>query len=245
MSIELIVFVFLVILASSLIRTVFGFGNALLAMPLLAMTSLGMPAVTALVALVASTLALQIVIQNWRNIDLAITWRLIISSLMGIPAGLALLKVADESVVKMILALLIMGFSIFSLIKPRGRAPVSELWSFPFGFLSGVLGGAYNTNGPPIVIYGTLRRWPPEHFRATLQGYFFPTSLLILLSHGLAGFWTAQVWSLYALSIPAMIAAMIMGDWIYRRLPRKRFDQAIHYILIILAVSLIIHVIFS
>ncbi|MDI6727227.1 MAG: sulfite exporter TauE/SafE family protein [Smithellaceae bacterium] len=245
MSIELIVFVLVVILASSLIRTVFGFGNALLAMPLLAMTSLGMPVVTALVALVASTLALYIVIRNWRDVDLAITWRLIISSLMGIPAGLALLKVADESVVKMILGLLIMGFSIFSLIKPQGRKAVSELWSFPFGFLSGVLGGAYNTNGPPIVIYGTLRRWPPEHFRATLQGYFFPTSLLILLSHGLAGFWTAQVWNLYALSIPAMIAAIIMGDWIYRRLPRKRFDQAIHYILIILAVSLIIHVIFS
>ncbi len=245
MSIELIAFVLLVLFSSSLLRVVFGFGNALLAMPLLAMTSLGMPSVTALVALVASTLALQIILRNWRDIDLAITWRLILSSMIGIPVGLALLKVADEAVVKMILALLIMGFSIFGLIKPSGGKPVNELWSFPFGFLSGVLGGAYNTNGPPIVIYGALRRWPPEHFRATLQGYFFPTSLLILLSHGLAGFWTARVWSLYALSIPAMIAAIILGNWIHQRLPRNRFDQAIHLLLIVLAASLILHVIFS
>ena len=32
-------------------------------------------------------------------------------------------------------------------------------------------------NGPPLVIYGALRRWSPQHFRATLQGYFLPASL--------------------------------------------------------------------
>jgi hypothetical protein len=31
-------------------------------------------------------------------------------------------------------------------------------------------------NGPPLVIYGALRRWTPERFRATLQGYFLPAS---------------------------------------------------------------------
>ena len=42
-----------------------------------------------------------------------------------------------------------------------------------FGFFAGILGGAYNTNGPPVVIYGSLRKWSPATFRATLQGYFF------------------------------------------------------------------------
>jgi len=37
------------------------------------------------------------------------------------------------------------------------------------------IGGAYGMNGPPLVAYGSLRRWtPPERFRATLQGYFLP-----------------------------------------------------------------------
>src|SRR5262249_725178 len=62
-----------------------------------------------------------------------------------------------------------------------------------FGLGAGVLGGAYGMNGPPLVVYGTLRRWSPGRFRATLQGYFLPASLL-----GMAGYWAA------GLSVPAL-----------------------------------------
>ena len=41
-----------------------------------------------------------------------------------------------------------------------------------FGFAAGILGGAYGMNGPPLVVYGGLRRWQPTQFRAMLQGYF-------------------------------------------------------------------------
>ncbi len=39
-------------------------------------------------------------------------------------------------------------------------------------------------NGPPLVVYGGMRRWSPQHFRATLQGYFLPASVI-----GMAGYW--------------------------------------------------------
>jgi hypothetical protein len=55
-------------------------------------------------------------------------------------------------------------------------------------------------SGPlPLVVYGSLRGWPPERFRATLQGYFLPASLL-----GLAGpaLWTwYAAYSLFSLAI--------------------------------------------
>lgn len=38
-------------------------------------------------------------------------------------------------------------------------------------------------NGPPLAVYGSLRRWSPQRFRATLQGYFLPASLV-----GLGGY---------------------------------------------------------
>ena len=44
-------------------------------------------------------------------------------------------------------------------------------------------------NGPPLVVYGTMRRWSPQHFRATLEGYFLPASLI-----GMAGYWAAGLW---------------------------------------------------
>ena len=38
-------------------------------------------------------------------------------------------------------------------------------------------------NGPPLVVYGVLRRWQPAQFRATLQGYFLIASVV-----GMAGY---------------------------------------------------------
>jgi hypothetical protein len=42
-------------------------------------------------------------------------------------------------------------------------------------------------NGPPLVIYGSMRRWSPQHFRATLQGYFLPASIIGMSGYRLAG----------------------------------------------------------
>jgi hypothetical protein len=57
-------------------------------------------------------------------------------------------------------------------------------------------------NGPPLVIYGTLQRWSPQHFRATLQGYFLPASVLIMAGYWFAGLWTAAVTRYYRSRFP-------------------------------------------
>jgi uncharacterized membrane protein YfcA len=75
-----------------------------------------------------------------------------------------------------------------------------------FGFSAGVLGGAYGMNGPPLVIYGSLRHWSPEYFRATLQGYFLPASLLGMCGYWLAGLWVPAVTRYYLWSLPIVMA---------------------------------------
>ena len=42
-------------------------------------------------------------------------------------------------------------------------------------------------NGPPAVIYDAPPAVVPEHFRATLQGYFLPASLVAVAGYWLAG----------------------------------------------------------
>jgi len=99
------VLVLLIILVSTLVRAVFGFGNALIAMPLLAMTPIGMKTATPLVALVATILSLVILVKDWRMIDLRSTWRLLVATIPGIPLGLILLKGPYENTGKIILVL--------------------------------------------------------------------------------------------------------------------------------------------
>ena len=93
---------------------------------------------------------------------------------------------------------------------------------------AGVLGGAYGMNGPPLVIYGSLRGWSPQHFRATLQGYFLPASLAGMCGYWLANLWTPTVTYYYLVSLPLVVAAILLGRAVNRRLSGPAFLRYVH-----------------
>src|SRR5947208_1323780 len=185
----LIVWVLAVIFLATLIRSAFGFGEALVAVPLLALL---MPVEVAapLAVLVSITVAVVVLAEDWHRVHLGSAWRLVVSTLFGIPLGLLLLKGLPEPAVKAVLAVVIIAFSGYCLARRTPLMLHDDRLAWPFGFAAGVLGGAYGMNGPPLVVYGTLRRWTAEHFRATLQGYFLPASVMGMIGYGVTGLWT-------------------------------------------------------
>ncbi len=231
--------VLFILFISTLTRSTFGFGDALIAMPLLALI-IDVKMAAPLVALISTSIALIIVGGSWRSIDLKAAWRLILASLVGIPFGIVVLKTAPEDMVKGVLGLLVILFSLYNLVQPVLFSLHQPKWAYGFGFVAGILGGAYNINGLPVVIYGTLRRWSPVHFRATLQGYFVPTGGLILIGHGLAGFLTFQVVQFYALALPLVLVAIFLGGKLNRHIPMYRFERMLYVALIVLGGMLLI-----
>lgn len=171
-----------IVFLAALVRGAFGFGDALIGMPLLALF-VPLTFATPLMALVGPTLAVLIPGQGMAiALDVRGAGVLIASTLAGIPVGLWGLKRIDGRIVNLILAVVIILFALYSLLHP-GLLRLRTARSAPlFGFTAGVLGAAYNTNGPPVIFYGALRGWAPESFRATLQGYFLPTGTAILIS---------------------------------------------------------------
>ena len=168
--------------------------------------------VAAPVAVMASiTVAFIVVVQDWRKIHLRSTGLLVLPTLLGIPLGLILLRTVAEPVVKGILAAVIIAFSADALLGGKHRELKNDRFAWLFGFGAGVLGGAYGMNGPPLVIYGSLRRWSPQHFRATLQGYFLPASLAGLWGYQIAGLVTPDVGRFYLWSLPCVILATFLG----------------------------------
>lgn len=237
--------VLLIIFCATLIRAVFGFGNALVAMPLLAMTPIGMKTATPLIALTGIVLTVIILVKDWRVVDIRNTWQLLIATVPGIPLGLILLNGAYENTGKIILALVIILFSCYGLFRPR-LVRLKNAWMvYPFGFLAGVLGSAYNSNGPPIVIYGTLRRWPPDLFRANLQGYFFMSSVIIIAGHGMGGLWTPSVGWYFLLSLPLVLLSLWIGNRINRSIPQGHFDRYIHILLILVGTLLFVQTVLA
>jgi hypothetical protein len=153
--------VVLVIFLSTLIRSALGFGEALVAVPLLALL-VPVEVVAPLAVLFSITVAAVVVIQDWHKVQFESAWKLFLSTLLGIPLGLLLLTKVPESVVKGGLAVVIIAFSTYCLRRVHSFELKSDRMAWLFGFAAGILGGAYGMNGPPLVVYGALRRWSPE-----------------------------------------------------------------------------------
>jgi hypothetical protein len=234
------VYVLVVIFAATLIRSTLGFGEALVAVPLLALR-IPVKVAAPLAVLVSVLVAGVIVAQDWRKIEVrSATW-LVVSSLFGIPLGLLLLTRVDGRVVKIILGSIIAAFSIYSLVAKNKLHLEKDhpMWLLGSGFCSGILGGAYGMNGPPLAVYGSLRRWSPQHFRATLQGYFLPASLLGLIGYAAVGLWVPAVTRYFLLSLPGVIAGIMIGRMINHRLKGDGFFRIVYAGLILIGVVLI------
>src|SRR5438874_10257737 len=228
-----------VLFLATIIRSAFGFGEALVAVPLLVLT---VPVETAapVAVLVSITVAFIVIVQDWRHIHFSSAGRLVLSTFFGIPAGLLLLKTVPEAVVKAILAAVIICFSAYSLLRRTPFELKNDRLAWLFGFCAGVLGGAYGMNGPPLVVYGSLRKWSPANFRATLQGYFLPASLAGMAGYWFAGLWTPAVSRFYLLSLPAIALAIFLGRVMNRRMDARRFVLYVHTGLIVIGAILLL-----
>ncbi|MFA6570222.1 MAG: sulfite exporter TauE/SafE family protein [Bacteroidota bacterium] len=240
MATEILIFVLLIIFVSSLVRATFGFGDALIAMPLLVLF-IDVRTATPLIAFFACIIALILLAMNFRKIEFKKLWTLILFSILGIPLGLLFLKGSNDLYIKIVLAVILIIFSVFKLWKPEGLTLKSNKSAFLFGLVSGILGGAYNTNGPPIIIFGTMRKWDADKFRDMLQGIYLPTNIFIILGHGAAGLWTQEVFNYFLISIPVVAVATVAGIWLNKRIPEEKFSKYIYGFLILISVVLLVN----
>ena len=135
-----------------------------------------------------------------------------------------------------------MTFSAYGLIgrKPPELHSDNPIWLLGRGFFAGIFGGAYGMNGPPLAIYGAMRRWSAQHFRATLQGYFLPASAIGMVGYWLAGLWAAEVTRYYLLSLFVVVPAILLGRIVNHRLRGDAFLRFVHVGLILIGATLLV-----
>ncbi len=212
---------------ATVIRSALGFGEALVAVTLLALI-IPVEVAAPLAVLVSVTVAALVLISDWRDVHPGGAGRLILATVPGIPVGLMMLTMASESIVKAILAAVIIPFATYRLFGRSRFELHDDRLAWLFGFGAGVMGGAYGMNGPPLVVYAALRRWPPARFRATLQGYFLPASLVGMVGYWAAGLWVPEVTRYYLWNLPVIAAATALGRNIGRRMGGGRFLAYVH-----------------
>ena len=147
----------LIIFASGLIQGLSGFGSAMVSMSLL-------PLVIDLKVAVPFVAANSIIISiiNYYSVRSHFALKdfisLLIGSIIGAPIGIMILRFVDPDITKKVLGIFIIDYAFYCLFKKDIRTvQLKPIWGYVTGTISGILGGACTVNGPPVVIYLTMK----------------------------------------------------------------------------------------
>ena len=215
-----------------------GFGVALVAMALLP-PLIGIMESIALVALVAFVVDFGVLLRYWRSLQFKKVLPLILASFIGVPVGIFLLRRADEGLALAILGITLAGYALYALSGLRLPELKGKAWAYGTGFLGGLLGGAYNTPGPPIIMYASCKKWEPDVFKGNLQTFFLQNSIIVLIGHFLSGNLTAEIWTLFWSGFPWLLAGIFTGLAMDRWVNPEVFRKIVLVLLVVMGLRLI------
>lgn len=229
----------LIIFIATFVQSSVGFGMALVSMPVL-VVMLGIQTAAPLVAVISMIAEIIIFIRYRHALNLRAFVRLTIAAVIAVPIGILALTRVDENIVTTLLGIILIGYSLYSLFSPNFPELAHPAWAYGFGFVAGLLGGAYNTSGPPVIIYGNSRRWPPEEFKCNLQGFFILFGWIVIAVHAISGNFTSTVGQNILLSLPGIALGLVAGFALSSKIDAELFRKIVLVALLVLGIFLIV-----
>ncbi len=234
-----IVLVAAILFLATFTQSLAGFGLALVSMPLLAST-IGIRTATPLVALISVFVEAGLLLHYRAALKVQAIWRLVVAAVMGAPVGVILLTGIPERLATTVLGVVVAGYALYALANFRLPRLRSARWAWIAGFLAGMLGGAYNTSGPPVIIYGDCRGWPRDEFKSNLQGFFIVISAAVLISHLVKGTITPAVVRYAVYAGPGMAVGALLGFASDRWFSPRTFRKIVLVLLVVMGIRMIV-----
>lgn len=178
-------------------------------------------------------------VQSLYTVRRAVTWRrawpFLLGGLMGVPLGVAALRVVDPKTLKVLLGLLLVGYT--SVTLGFRRLPTvawgGRMADGVVGFGGGVLGGVAGLSGPLPTIWCGLRGWQADAQRGVYQPYNLTILSVALIAYATQGMLTTHVWGLVLVCLPATL----LGAYGDMRLYGRIDDQQFRYLVLCLLLA--------
>lgn len=156
-----------IILLAAFVRSVSGFGFALLATPLLTLV-IGVKSAVVIVVILSVFGSLLLSFYMRRHVDVKRAAFITCAAIPGVLLGAYLLSRLDQSVVKLAIAILIIIFSILLQLGYSYRLRREVLACGIVGFSSGTLLTSTSLGGPPVVLFLLNQGLTKEKFVGTV-----------------------------------------------------------------------------
>ena len=236
----------IVVFLTQIVEAITGFGSTVIAMPfVIAVTG------SVIVARTPTTLHTWlysgwVVANHFKNILWKQYFTIILFVLSGLPIGMLVSRHLPDTLLKIVLAVFMIGVSINGIIRERRHADTGEASESkqPFGwkmamfcillFLGGIIHGAFSSGGPLLIIYATLVIKEKGNFRSTMCAIWFTLNSIILIEWLIRGVFRIEgiIW-LCLITIPFLIAGAFVGTLIHNRISAKNFTQFVYIILLL------------
>ena len=241
MSLSVVMMVSIGAFAGGLVKGLAGFGTGLFALGwwLAVMPMNDAVSLVVIMSIFSGVQGLFIVRLSLNAADFG---RFLVPALLGIGVGFALLDGVNVSLVKIIVAGLLVLFGLYFTIwrhipKFRQRYFLGDIST---GFAGGALGAIAGLSGALPTMWCALHDWPKTRQRAIIQ----PFNLLIQIIVATVMIWqgrmTADIIWLALLAIPTSLIGTQVGLLTFRKLPESMFHRTLIWLILLSGTALVL-----
>jgi hypothetical protein len=209
---------------ASLARGFSGFGGALIFVPL-ASAAVGPQSAAPILLLIDGVAQLALLKNAWRQANRREVAVMAAGALLGIPLGAAILFHVDAIALRWAIAGLIVAMLALLISGWRYHGQPTMPTTVGVGFFAGILSGAVQAAGPPVIAYWLGGSSSALTVRANIILFFFCTSVVAAISYLAAGLLGLEVLLLSALTAPGYALGMYLGTRMFGLASERLFRR--------------------
>ena len=233
----------LVVFLSNIIQCITGFAGTVLAMPF-SVLLVGLDVAKPILNLLGLAASVYIVVKLHKSVERKELIRILCWSLPGMLVGFflrAALASFGQVLLKILGGLVILfalnNFLLFILKKELKTMP--PVPGAILLFLGGIVHGVFVCGGPLLVSYASVKLKDTDAFRATLSSVWIILNGLMFCEDLVGGtFFHGEILALSAVSLAVLAVALLLGNFIAKRLKKSAFLLLTYALMLISGISL-------
>jgi len=200
---------------AGIVRGFTGFGSALIYIPL--MSAVYGPLIAAPTFVIADVVTgLSFLSTTWRKAHWDEVLPMAAAAIFAAQFGTLVLQWADPITLRWALSALVLSAVALLASGWRYHGKPKLIVTISVGLLAGILGGAVQISGPPIIVYWFGSGHGADLLRANFFAYFSVFSLGSVVTYALHGLMTTTVLALSLFITPVTLGAMAIGTKLFQ-----------------------------
>jgi len=162
----------------------------------------------------------------------------IVAGLVGAPVGVLVLDSVSPTVLRIVIAALVVTLTIPAALGMRGPAARPRFTGVVVGFVVGALLTGSGIGGPLVALHLLSRRWSRQAIRASMAFYFLAVEATGVLGYAVTGLFTEERVGLILVVTGPVILGFVLATAIGRKMNERLFRTSV--VVVVLATSVMV-----